>query len=218
MDSCNRSVGSSLEMDANPWRTVASRRVYANPWFSVREDRVIRPDGREGVYGVVELPPSVGVVAVDEAGQVWLVGQWRYCLGRYSWEVPTGFCGIDENPLAAAKRELEEEAGLRAGTWRSLGTIDNSNAATTDQAHLFLATELEHVCSHPEPVERITCRLVSLDGCVQMVMDGRITDSTSVAAILKAERVLAMEKRKTAPTAEDARQNEAEAGCRGLVP
>jgi 8-oxo-dGTP pyrophosphatase MutT (NUDIX family) len=182
----------------NPWRTVASRRVYENPWFTVREDQVIRPDGQEGIYGVVELPPSVGIVAVDELGRVCLVGQWRYPLGRFSWEVPTGFCGRSEDPLAAARRELEEEAGLRARSWRSLGTVDNSNAVTTDRAHLFLAMELEYVGSHHDTFERITCRLVPFDDCVQMVMDGRITDSTSVAAILKAARVLGTAKREPA--------------------
>jgi 8-oxo-dGTP pyrophosphatase MutT (NUDIX family) len=213
MNTCSQSGGSGLEKGENPWQTLARRRVYENPWFSVREDRVIRPDGGEGVYGVVELPPSVGVVAVDDAGLVWLVGQWRYCLGRFSWEIPTGSCGADEDSQAAAKRELEEEVGLRAGVWRSLGAIDNSNAVTTDQAHLFLAMALEYVGSHPEPVEKITCRRVPLDDCVAMVMDGRITDSTSIAAILKADRVLGLEKREAASVTGEAPRGQGEQAC-----
>jgi ADP-ribose pyrophosphatase len=174
----------------NPWTTLSQRKVYENEWFSVREDRVRRPDGAEGVYGVVELPPSVGVVSMDDAAKVLLVGQWRYCLRRYAWEIPMGFCELGEQPLAAAVRELEEEAGIRASAWRSLGSIDNSSAVSTDSASLFLATGLTYVASHPDPTEKIRCSWISFEDCLEMAMDGRISDSTSVVAVLRTDRLL----------------------------
>lgn len=164
--------------------------VYENEWFRVREDRVIRPDGADGIYGTVEMAAAVGVVALDESWQVQLVGQWRYPLGRFSWEVPSGSCEGTEEPLEAGRRELEEEAGLRARTWRQLGTLDTCNAVTTEVVHLFLATGLEVVGSRPDPMEELVAKKVPLRECVAMVMDGRITDATSVAAILKAARVV----------------------------
>jgi ADP-ribose pyrophosphatase YjhB (NUDIX family) len=128
----------------NPWKTLATRIVYANPWLRLREDTVLRPDGHEGIYGVVEMRPSVGIVALNEADQVALVTRWRYPLGRMSVEIPTGGSeASDPGVLAAAQRELREETGLSARSWRELGFVDNSNGVTTDTAHMFLATGLE---------------------------------------------------------------------------
>jgi len=153
----------------NPWKTLSQRVVYENPWLSVREDRVVRPDGTEGIYGVVEMPPAIGVVACDEEQTVELIGQWRYSLGRFSWEVPTGSCKSGEEPLAAAKRELEEETGLRARSWQHLGTIDNCNAATTEVVHMFLATELELGNKCPDPTEKLVRKRIPWQECVAMV-------------------------------------------------
>src|SRR5215472_16209804 len=108
----------------------------------IREDKVIRPDGAEGIYGVVEMPLSCGIVAIDDRDQIAMVSQWRYTLGKMSVEIPTGGGAHGEMPLDAAKRELSEETGLTASSWTSLGTIDNSNGVTTDVAHLFLALDL----------------------------------------------------------------------------
>ena len=122
-------------MSANPWKTVATRVVYANPWLRLREDTVIQPSGQEGIYGVVEMRPSVGIVALNEAEEVALVTQWRYHLGRLSVEIPTGGSeASDPDVLAAARRELREETGLTASRWRELGFVDNSNGVTTDTA------------------------------------------------------------------------------------
>src|SRR5215475_10037631 len=108
----------------------------------IREDRVIRPDGAEGIYGVVEIPLSCGIVAIDDRDQIALVSQWRYTLGKVSLEIPTGGSEPGESPLEAAGRELAEEAGLEAGEWMTLGSIDNSNGITTDVSHIFLARAL----------------------------------------------------------------------------
>lgn len=169
----------------NPWKTLASRLVYENRWIRVREDRVIRPDGGEGIYGVIELRPSVAVVAINERGEMALVGQWRYTLDRYSWEAPRGGSNPGETDmLAVAQRELREEAGLAAASWRYLGAVDLNNGVTTDVEHLYLATALTPVPTEHDPEEQIAVRWVPFEEAVRMTLGGGITESCTVAAIL----------------------------------
>ena len=175
------------EPAANPWRTLSSRVVYRSPWLILREDNVIRPDGAEGIYGVVEIPFSCGVVALDGDNQIALVSQWRYVHAKLSLEIPTGGSAEGETPLAAAKRELIEETGLTAGSWTPLGTVDNSNGVTTDVAHMFVARDLKSGAPVPQGDERVELRWMPFAGAVRSVLTGGITESVSVAAILKAE-------------------------------
>lgn len=180
----------------NPWKRTGSRPIYENPWFSFREDSVIRPDGSPGIYGVLEIGTSAGIVAVNEQDQIMLVGQWRYIHGKYSWEIPTGGIeGENESPLDVAKRELQEETGLSAKRWEALGTIDNSNGATDDVAHLFYASDLTQTTQNLDATEDITTRWVDFDEAFQMVMDGQITESCSVASILKVKILRNAEKK-----------------------
>ena len=175
----------------NPWQTLGTRIVYENPWLRLREDRVIRPDGKDGIYGVVEMRPSVGVVALNTNDEIVLVGQWRYAHQKYSWEIPTGgSSAADETMHDAARRELEEETGLQAARWTPLGSIDNSNGVTTDVAHLYLARQLTVLRPKPDPEERIVTQWVGFRKALQMVMDGEISESCSVAAILKVAYLL----------------------------
>ena len=171
----------------NPWRTLGSRTVYRNPWLTLREDTVIQPDGAEGIYSVVEMRPSCGVVAINDDNQIALVGQWRYVHNKYSLEIPTGGSEQGEIPLDAAKRELLEETGLTAKDWTALGTIDNSNGVTTDIAHLFLARNLTAGAPIPQGDEQVELRWMPFADAVLSVMKGEITESVSVAGILKTE-------------------------------
>ena len=170
----------------NPWTTIVSRIAYENAWIRVREDQVIRPDGEPGVYGVVEIRPSVGLVAIDDRDRVVLVGQWRYSVNRYSWEVPRGGSHPGEmDMLEVAKRELAEEAGVRAAHWQELGPVDVCNGVADDVQTLFLATELTGTDMRLDPEEDITVEWHPFEEAVRMVMDGRITEVCSMAAILK---------------------------------
>lgn len=171
----------------NPWKTKSSRIAYQNRWIRLREDSVIRPDGGLGIYGVVEIRPSVGVVAINDRDEVVLVGQWRYPLNRYSWEIPRGGSHPGEKEmLLVAQRELAEEAGLQAAHWRLLGPVDVCNGVSDDVQSLFLATGLSQVASNLDPEEDIVVDWQPFPEAIRMVMDGRITEVCSVAAILMA--------------------------------
>jgi 8-oxo-dGTP pyrophosphatase MutT (NUDIX family) len=170
----------------NPWRTKSSKIVYENAWIRVREDQVTRPDGGPGIYGVIEIRPSVGVVAINDRDEIALVGQWRYAVNRYSWEVPRGGSHFGEiDMLEVAKRELAEEAGLLADKWQTLGPVDVCNGVADDIQNLYLATQLSPTASQPDPQEDITVEWKPFEEAVRMVIDGRITEVCSIAAILR---------------------------------
>jgi 8-oxo-dGTP pyrophosphatase MutT (NUDIX family) len=171
---------------ANPWVTKSSRVAYENSWIRVREDQVLRPDGQPGLYGVVEIRPSVGIVATDESDRIVLVAQWRYAPGHHSIEIPRGGSQPGESDmLAVAQRELAEEAGLLAQHWEPLGTGDVCNGVTDDVQTFYWATGLSATEMNLDPEEDIVVDWQSFDEAVRMVMDGRITEVCSVAAILK---------------------------------
>jgi 8-oxo-dGTP pyrophosphatase MutT (NUDIX family) len=170
----------------NPWKTVSSRVPYENPWIRVREDSVIRPDGNPGIYGVVEVRPSIGVVAINDQDETVLVGQWRYTLDRYTWEIPRGGSSPGETDmLAVAQRELAEEAGVRAAHWVPIGTFDVGNGILTDIQHVFLATGLSPTVSHQDPYEEIVVEWRPFSEAIEMILGGGITEVCSVAALLK---------------------------------
>jgi 8-oxo-dGTP pyrophosphatase MutT (NUDIX family) len=170
---------------ANPWTTLSSRPIYENPWISVREDQVLRPDGHPGIYGVVHFKhKAVGVLPVDDDGQIWLVGQHRYPIDAYSWEIPEGGGPEGEEPEETARRELREETGLIAGRIEPLGQSHLSNSVSDEVAHLFRATELTLGESDPEGTERLQLRRFDWPTVWGMILDGRITDSMSLIALL----------------------------------
>ena len=174
-------------MARNPWRTISSRVAYENAWIRVREDEVVRPDGGPGLYSVIEVRPSAGIVALNERDEIVLVGQWRYTVNRYSWEIPRGGSHPEEHDvLEVAKRELAEEAGVIAREWREIGRVDNANGVNSDSQTFYLATGLSTTDTNHDPEEEITVAWKPFKEAVKMAMDGRITEVDSVAAILMA--------------------------------
>lgn len=175
----------------NPWKTLSSKRIYDNPWISVREDQVLNPGGGNGIYGVVTFKnKAIGIVPVDKEGYTYLVGQYRYTLKEYSWEIPEGGGPNDIDPLESAKRELKEETGFTAQKWTHLGRLHTSNSVTDEEGFIFLAQDLTEGESEPEETEELKVKKVHLKDAVKMVMQGEITDSLAMIGILKAARVL----------------------------
>ncbi|MDD2941371.1 MAG: NUDIX hydrolase [bacterium] len=169
----------------NPWKTLSSREVYRNPWIRLREDQVIRPDGQPGIYGVIEAKKASGVLVVDNDGLIVLVGQYRYTMECYSWELIAGGTEPDETPLVAAQRELREEAGLIAHDWRPLGhELHLSNCFSSERAYLFLARDLTATESSPEGTEVLQIRRVSFAEAQAMVLSGAIQDAMTVIGLL----------------------------------
>ena len=168
----------------NPWKTVASREVYDNQWIGVREDEVVQPDGKPGIYGVVHFKNvAIGILPVED-NHIYLVGQYRYPLRQYSWEIPEGGCPEGEDLLAAARRELAEETGLRAQNWKMMGEAHLSNSVSDERAVWFLATELTQGERDPEGTEQLNIRRLPVEKVLEMALTGEITDALSLLAIL----------------------------------
>ena len=175
----------------NPWTTLSSAPIYENPWLSVREDQVLNPKGGRGIYGVVSFKNlAIGIVPVDADGNTYLVGQYRYPLREYSWEIPEGGGPLGVDALESAKRELKEETGFTAATWTNIGRIHTSNSVTNEEGYIFLAQDLTPGETEPEETEDLVIKKLPLTEAVEMVMAGEITDSLSIAGLLKAEKLL----------------------------
>lgn len=174
-------------MNENPWLRRSSREVYENPWIAVREDQVVRPDGEPGIYGLVHFKNhAIGVVPVTEEGDTFLVGQYRYPLHAYSWEIPEGGSPLAESPLAGAKRELAEETGLAAERWTYLGDLHTSNSVTDEVGAVYLAEGLSFGNSEPEGTERLEVRRLPLKEAWEMAMRGEITDGLAIIGLSRA--------------------------------
>lgn len=171
----------------NPWQTLSTREVYSNPWIRVREDQVINPSGKPGIYGVVEYKNrAVGVIPIDDEGFTWLVGQYRYTHDLYEWEIPEGGCPEGESLIDCAKRELLEETGIIAAELELiLDGIQLSNSVSDEKAFIFVARKLSFTAAAPEETEKLEVKRVPLQEAIAMAVDGRIRDGMSVMGLLK---------------------------------
>ena len=177
-------------MSDNPWKTESSRPIYDNPWIEVVEHEVINPAGNPGIYGKVHFKNlAIAILPVDDHGYTWLVGQYRYPLGRYSWELPEGGGPHSEDPLAAAKRELQEETGLTAASWRPILEMDISNSVTDERSISYLAETITAGKANPEDTEELVVKRLPFAEVLAMALNGAITDALSIATILKASHL-----------------------------
>jgi ADP-ribose pyrophosphatase len=180
-----------MDSTVNPWTVLSQKPVYDNNWINVTQFEVINPGGGQGIYGKVHFKnTAVGVLPLDEDLNTWLVGQYRFTLSTYSWEIPEGGGAPDEDHLTAAKRELIEETGLIARRWEELLTMHLSNSITDEFAIIFLAGDLEQLAPMPEETEQIVVKKLPFEEVYKMVESGQITDAMSVAAIQKVKLML----------------------------
>jgi 8-oxo-dGTP pyrophosphatase MutT (NUDIX family) len=170
----------------NPWTKLAEKQVYDNPWITVAEHQVLNPKGGKGIYGMVHFKNlAIGIIPIDSDGNTRLVGQYRYPLKQYSWEIPEGGGKKGTDPLDSAKRELLEETGLKAQKWTEIQRMHLSNSVSDELAIIYLAEELSQHEAAPEDTEELIVKTIPFDKVVEMVMNGEITDSLTVAAVLK---------------------------------
>jgi 8-oxo-dGTP pyrophosphatase MutT (NUDIX family) len=174
-------------MKRGPYEVISSQDVYKNPWIRVHEDKIIRPDGKEGMYGVIEYGAGVATVALNDKKEIFLVKEYAYAIDQYSISVPSGGIDGDEKPIEAAKREMREEAGVVAENWIDLGYIDPFTMIVNSPAYLFLALDAKLEARGEEEFELIT---VPFEEAVEMVMTSKITHGGSCVAILKTAEYL----------------------------
>jgi 8-oxo-dGTP pyrophosphatase MutT (NUDIX family) len=175
-----------MELEKNPWTTLSTRPIYDNAWISIREDQVINPKGGKGIYGVVSFKNiAIGIIPIDNEGNTYLIGQYRYTLNEYSWEIPMGGGKIGIDILESAQRELKEETGFTALKWTEIMKLHTSNSVTDEVAYVFLAEELVAGETQFEETEDLQIRKLPLEEAINMAMCGQITDAISVAGLLK---------------------------------
>ena len=174
-------------MEENPWKTLSPKEIYDNPWITVKHNDVINPNGGKGIYGIVSFKNlAIGIIPLDENLNTWLVGQYRYALNEYSWEIPMGGGKIGVSPLLSAQRELKEETGIIAKEWSLISRIHTSNSVTDEEGFTYIAMDLSYEEPEFEETETLEIRKLPLGDAYEMVMKNEITDSLSQAGILKA--------------------------------
>ncbi|MGN8072702.1 NUDIX hydrolase [Mucilaginibacter sp. SG564] len=177
--------------EENPWKITSEKNVYDNPWINVTEYQVINPSGNPGIYGKVHFKNiAIGVLPLDDELNTYLVGQFRFPLNQYSWEMPEGGGPEDTDPLESAKRELLEETGLKAARWTEIQRMHLSNSVSDELSIIYLARELSQFEAEPEDTEQLIIQKIPFAQMYQMVCDGQITDSMTVAAVLKVQLLL----------------------------
>jgi ADP-ribose pyrophosphatase len=178
-------------MTENPWKTLKVSTVYENPWIRMEHHDIVNPTGKSGIYGVVHFKNrAIGIIPIDKEWNTWLIGQYRYALNEYSWEIPMGGGPNELDLLESAKRELKEETGLIAEKWTQIMRIHTSNSVTDELGYVYLAKDLTQGEPEFEETEVLQIRKLPFPEALEMVMSGEITDSLSIAGILKAGRIL----------------------------
>ena len=168
-----------------PWTVLESRVVYKNPWMEVREDKVITPGGKDGRYGSMKLKSGVSIIALDAKKNVYLTKEYHYGIGKTTLEAVSGGQEKGHSPLQTAKRELLEEAGLKARKWTPLGRADALTTYLAAPMRLYLAEDLAQHEQELEEVEVIEVVKMPLKKALKLIDDGTITHAATIIALLK---------------------------------
>lgn len=180
-----------MENTNNPWTIIDGEERYNNTWISLTHYNVINPSGGKGIYGKVHFKNlAIAIVPLDDQLNTYLVGQYRFTINQYSWELPEGGGPFNEDPLDAAKRELEEETGLHAAEWMVLQHMHLSNSVSDEFGYIYLARGLSQHTAMPEETEQLLVKKLPLEEALQMVNNNEITDSMTIAGLLKVKLLL----------------------------
>lgn len=177
--------------DKKDWKTLNVETVYSNDWIIVEHHDVINPSGNKGIYGKVCFKnKAIGIIPLDDNMNTWLIGQYRYTLDEYSWEIPMGGGAMNEDIMDAAKRELKEETGISANQWTQLMKIHTSNCVTDEVGYVYIARDLSYGSTNFDETENLKIRKLPLADAIQMILNGEITDSISIAGLLRLQQSL----------------------------
>lgn len=175
----------------NPWTTLSSEKVYESPWIGVTKHDVLNPSGNPGTYSVVHFKNiAIGIIVLDKDYNTYIVGQFRYPINQYSWEIPEGGGKLDVPPLESAQRELHEETGISADKWTKIQEIHLSNSVSDEYGILYVAQELTFGESEPEDDEKLEVRKLPFDELYRMVCNSDVTDSLTVAGVLRVKLMI----------------------------
>ncbi len=180
-----------IDENKNPWTIQNKKKVYDNPWISVTEFDVLNPSGGKGIYGVVHFHnTAIGILPLDKDKNTWLVGQYRFPLKQYSWEIPEGGGKKNIPLLESAKRELLEETGIEAKEWTPIIETHLSNSAMDEYGIIYIAQDLSFTNSEPEETEQLQVKKLPFEEVYQLVMNGKITDALTQLAVMKAKLLM----------------------------
>jgi len=185
-------LSAPMHIEENPWQVTSEKNIYDNPWISLTEYQVINPSGNPGIYGKVHFKNlAIGIIPLDEEMNTYMVGQYRFATDCYSWEIPEGGGPLEEsNPLDSAKRELLEEAGLKADKWSEVLRMHLSNSVSDELSIVYLARGLKQFESEPEDTEKLAVRKVPFAEIYGKVCSGEISDAITIAAVLKLQLMI----------------------------
>lgn len=183
-----------MKQPHNPWTTLSGQVKYENKWIKLTEYQVINPSGGRGIYGKVHFKnKAIGIIPLDDENNTWLVGQYRYTIDQFSWEIPEGGGPLEQDPLISAQRELKEETGLEAQTWSLLTKLHTSNSVTDEEGFIFLAQDLTLGEAMPEETEGdLRVKKVPLREALEMIEKGEILDSMSLIGLMLLGRKLGL--------------------------
>jgi len=177
-------------MDKGPWKITERTQIYKNPWMTIVEDKVIQPDGKQGIYGTADIKAGAAVIPIDEEGNIYLIDEFRYAIGKRTIKAAGGAVEKNEPPLNAAKRELQEELGLEAREWIDLGHAEPITSMINSPQYMFLARKLTKTETNHDSTEVIKTIKMPLSEAVEKVMKGEIIDAIACILILKTKEYL----------------------------
>jgi 8-oxo-dGTP pyrophosphatase MutT (NUDIX family) len=175
----------------NPWKKLNEKLIYENDWIMLSEHQVLNPNGNRGIYGKISFKnKAIGIIPLDDMQNTWIVGQYRYTLDEFSWEIPMGGGALAEDLLDSAKRELLEETGLIAYRWTNILRIHTSNSVTDEEGFVYLAEDLKQSEPEFDETEKLMIKKLPFREVYSMALENKITDAISIAGILRLGKML----------------------------